>query len=185
MHDGELRAPPVVVTVTTSCNSNYYGKVRHVDKLQSMTIGGRELKGTAREVAERMQGTEPERIDEWFTEIGGVKYPVKQVLAVYSGWPRTFTSADAIRFLHRWGFDAWRSSTGKYEDHKRDSARPTPSSDLSAWALEPPNQMQLLYHAWAEGVTGRKLDQVAFLVGMRLQQAWQEHNRESDPGTAE
>jgi hypothetical protein len=156
-----------------------------MDKVQSMTIGGRELKGTAREVVERMQGTEPERIGEWFTEIAGVKYPVKQVLAVYSGWPRTFTSADAIRFLHRWGFETWRSSTGKYEEHKRDSAEQVPSSDLGAWALEPPTQMQQLYHAWAEGVTGRNLDQVAFLVGMRLQQAWQEHNRGSDSEAAE
>ena len=38
--------------------------------------------------------------------------------------------------------------------------------------------MQQLYHAWSEGVTGRKLDLVAFLAGMRLQKAWQEHNRE-------
>jgi hypothetical protein len=157
-----------------------------VDKVQSMIIGGRELKGTARQVAERMQGTEPERIGEWFTEIGGVKYPVKQVLAVYSGWPRTFTSADANRFLRRWGFDAWRSSTGKYEEHKqREAANPAPSSDLSAWALQPPTQMQQLYHAWAEGVTRRKLDQVAFLAGMRLQKAWQEHNREGEPEAAE
>jgi hypothetical protein len=149
-----------------------------------MIIGGRELTGTAREVAERMQGTEPERISEWFTEIGGVKYPVKQVLAVYSGWPRTFTSADAIRFLHRWGFRAWKSSTSKYEEHKRDLAEQAPSSDLGAWALQPPTQMQQLYHAWAEGATGRKLDQAAFLAGMRLQQAWQEHSRESDPEAA-
>jgi hypothetical protein len=156
-----------------------------MDKVQSMTIGGRELRGTAREVAERIQGMEPERIGEWFTEIGGVKYPVKQVLAVYSGWPRTFTSADAIRFLHRWGFDAWRSSTGKYEEHKRHSAEQPPSSDLGAWALQPPTQMQQLYHAWAEGATGRKLDQLAFLAGMRLQQAWQEHSRGSDPEAAE
>ena len=156
----------------------------YVDKVQSMIVRGRELRGTAREVAERMEGTEPERIDEWFTEIGGVKYPVKQVLAVYSGWPRTFTTADAIRFLHRWGFDAWRSSTDKYEEHKRASAEQPPSSDLGAWALQPPAQMQQLYHAWAEGVTGRKLDEVAFLAGMRLQQAWQEH-RGSDPETAE
>ena len=152
-----------------------------MDKVHKMIIGGRELKGTAREVADRMQGTEPERIDEWFTEIGGVKYPVKQVLAVYSGWPRTFTSADANRFLRRWGFDAWRTSTGKYEEHKREAAKPAPSSDLSAWALQPPTQMQQLYHAWSEGVTGRKLDQVAFLAGMRLQKAWQEHNREDEP----
>ena len=95
-----------------------------MDKVHKMIIGGRELKGTAREVADKMQGTEPERIDEWFTEIGGVKYPVKQVLAVYSGWPRTFTSADANRFLRRWGFDPWRTSTGKYEEHKRDAAKP-------------------------------------------------------------
>ena len=156
-----------------------------MDKIHSMIIGGRELKGTAREVAEMMRGTEPERIGEWFTEIGGIKYPVKQVLAVYSGWPRTFTSADAIRFLRRWGFDAWRSSTGKYEEHKRDSAKPAPSSDLAEWALQPPTQMQQLYHAWAEGVTSRKLDQVAFLAGMRLQQAWQEHSRGSDPEAAE
>jgi hypothetical protein len=45
--------------------------------------------------------------------------------------------------------------------------------------------MQQLYHAWAEGVTTRKLDQVAFLAGMRLQKAWQEHNREGEPEAAE
>ena len=45
--------------------------------------------------------------------------------------------------------------------------------------------MQQLYHAWAPGVTRRKLDQVAFVAGMRLQRAWQEHNRGSDPEAAE
>jgi hypothetical protein len=87
-----------------------------------------------------------------------------------------------LRRLRRWAFDAWRSSTGKYKEHKQ---REPATSDLSAWALQPPTQMQQLYHAWAEGVTRRKLDQVAFLAGMRLQKAWQEHNREGEPEAAE
>lgn len=163
----------------------------NLDQPHQMTIGGRKLKGTAREVIDRLSGTEPERIDKWFTDIGDVEYPVKQVLAVFSGWPRDFTTADARRFLHQWGFSAWRTDTGEYErqtgrlmgGHEpgaREAISPVPLGD-GAWALRPPTRWQELYHAWAEGVTGRKLDQMAFLVGLRLQKKYQEFNRTGDP----
>jgi len=58
-----------------------------------------------KDVVERMKGEKPGDIDKYYVDIGGKKYPIKQVIEVVCGIPLIgFTSMDAYRILEKLGF---------------------------------------------------------------------------------
>lgn len=61
----------------------------------------------SKEMVERtMREATPEPIKKWWVSIGGVHFPIKQVLSAVIGLPTAaFISTDAYRVLRRLGFD--------------------------------------------------------------------------------
>jgi len=74
-------------------------------------VSGRNISLSTREIVETMRGVEPEAIRRHAVEVGGVRYPVKQVFASVTGLDRLdFTSAVARRQLIRLGFTVEREA---------------------------------------------------------------------------
>jgi hypothetical protein len=74
-----------------------------------MVVGGRELDITAKDVVRKMRGVQPEPIRDHLVEIVNTEFPLKQVLAVVTGWERqSFTTMEANRVLTRLGFHCCR-----------------------------------------------------------------------------
>ena len=70
-----------------------------------VTVGGRSFDFDRERIVRKMRGVEPESIREHLVEVGGTKFPPKQVLAVVTGWDRqSFTTMEAQRVLTRVGF---------------------------------------------------------------------------------
>lgn len=59
---------------------------------------------TREDVVERVAGLAPGRIQRWATEVGGRRYPVKQVFRAAVGADRAFNSDEAKRLLERLEF---------------------------------------------------------------------------------
>ena len=69
------------------------------------TIGGNQVVLTKQDVEKALVGVEPERIKKYKVEIGGVFYPIKQVICVVTKIPpAAFISTDAYRVLRNLGF---------------------------------------------------------------------------------
>lgn len=78
------------------------------------TVGGRSFDEDADGVRRKMDGVQPEAIREHYTEVNGVKYPPKQVLAVVTGWERTsYTTMEAQRVLGQIGFVSHRADASR------------------------------------------------------------------------
>jgi len=71
----------------------------------SFTLAGRSFDLSVDDVRRRLQEHHPEAIDQYWVEIDGVRWPVKQVMALLTGLPRTsFQSQNSRRLLAKWGF---------------------------------------------------------------------------------
>ena len=61
------------------------------------------------DVVKAVEGVEPEPMSgkrKYYVEIGGKRYPIKQVVALVTGLPRiAFTAMDAYRILTKLGFE--------------------------------------------------------------------------------
>lgn len=69
------------------------------------TLDGESFELTPELVRARLQGREPEEVREYWVEIDGVRWPVKQVVALATGAKRSrFQSQDSRRWLHNLGF---------------------------------------------------------------------------------
>jgi len=78
------------------------------------TIRGKIYELTQEDVLRKVANIEPQRIYEYYIEIGGRRYPIKQVLALATALPPiSFTSKDAYDILSRLGFEI------KYRGEKR------------------------------------------------------------------
>jgi hypothetical protein len=85
-----------------------------------MIVGGRELDLTAKDVVLKMRNVEPEPIRDHLVEIVNTEFPIKQVMAVVTGWDRqSFTTMEANRVLNRLGFHCCR--VGQHSDGHRAS----------------------------------------------------------------
>jgi hypothetical protein len=70
------------------------------------TIGGNKVKLTKEAVEGALRGVEPQTVKKYKVEIGGVFYPIKQVICVASNLPpAAFISTDAYRILRNLGFE--------------------------------------------------------------------------------
>lgn len=57
-------------------------------------------------IEQMLRGSKPEPIKKYWTSIGGVHFPIKQVLSVATNLPTAaFISTDAYRVLSRLGFE--------------------------------------------------------------------------------
>ncbi len=69
------------------------------------TIGGETFSLEAKDVEKKLKGVEPEAIQQVYVVVSGVRYPVKQALAVSAGLIRAgFTTHQAFRVLRKLGF---------------------------------------------------------------------------------
>lgn len=70
------------------------------------TIAGKQVVLNKASVEEAMRSTTPDPIKKWWVSVGGVHFPIKQVLSVAVGLPTAaFISTDAYRILRRLGFE--------------------------------------------------------------------------------
>lgn len=77
-----------------------------MDERREFTLGGIRYCTTRRQMAEQLVGIAPERIRTYYVEIGGLRYPVKQAVAVGLGADRAaFQSQEAYRVLRVLGFE--------------------------------------------------------------------------------
>ncbi len=68
----------------------------------NFTVGGIEFELSTADVAQRLDGVEPEVIRELYLEVKGVKFPIKQAFAHVTGMQRgNFTSHDAMRVFRK------------------------------------------------------------------------------------
>lgn len=81
------------------------------------TVGGRSFSYTKKQITERMRGEKPEDARTHVVEVGGLAYPVKQVIGTVTGWERTsFTSLEARRVLGSVGLTCRRLDEETDED---------------------------------------------------------------------
>jgi hypothetical protein len=70
------------------------------------TIAGKHVTLSKQMVEDAMKEVTPEPIKKWWVSIGGVHFPIKQVVAAVIGLPTAaFISTDAYRVLRRLGFE--------------------------------------------------------------------------------
>jgi len=70
------------------------------------TIAGKQVSLSKETVEQTMKDATPEPIKKWWVAIGGVHFPIKQVLSMAVGLPTAaFISTDAYRVLRRLGFE--------------------------------------------------------------------------------
>ena len=70
------------------------------------TIGGNKVVLTKEGVENALHGIPPERIKKYRVEVGGIFYPIKQVICVAAKIPpAAFISTDAYRVLRNLGFE--------------------------------------------------------------------------------
>jgi hypothetical protein len=68
----------------------------------TFTVGGVEFELSAADVAQRLDGVEPEAIRELYVEVKDVKFPIKQAFAHVTGMQKgAFTSHDAMRVFRK------------------------------------------------------------------------------------
>jgi hypothetical protein len=73
-----------------------------MDNKMKFTVGGNEFSLSTADVANRLNGVEPEPIRELYVEVAGVKFPIKQAFAHLTGMQRGgFTSHDAMRVFRK------------------------------------------------------------------------------------
>ncbi len=74
-------------------------------------IRGVTYNSTKEDIEESLKGIKPEkRLAKYFVEVGGKKYPIKQVITQTLNFAKVaFTSQDAYAILHKLGFEV----TGK------------------------------------------------------------------------
>lgn len=71
----------------------------------NFTIGGNRVTLTHDAIVIALRNVEPEPIKKYKVEIGGVSYPIKQVICVAAKLPpAAFISTDAFRILRNLGF---------------------------------------------------------------------------------
>lgn len=99
---------------------------------RQMVVGGRELDLTAKDVVRKMRDVEPEPIRDHLVEVVNTEFPVKQVLAVVTGWDRqSFTTMEANRVLTRLGFHCCRVGQHSAGHHASEPGTAGPQ-DLSS-----------------------------------------------------
>jgi hypothetical protein len=70
------------------------------------THRGQEFELSKEDFVKAMKGIKPGNIQKYSTIVGGIEYPIRQVVAGGTGRPAIeFTSAAAYRLLQRFGFE--------------------------------------------------------------------------------
>src|SRR5690349_15194401 len=94
------------------------------DIAMHFTLDGQSFELTPELVRRSLVGQDPEDIREYWVEIDGVRWPVKQVIALATGAKRTrFQSQDSRRWLRNLGF-----AIGPEASATADSSAPTRGS---------------------------------------------------------
>ena len=74
------------------------------------TVGGKRFELSRAEVERRMEGVEPNPVREHYVEVGGRRFPPKQVLAAVTGLDLLdFQTTSARRVLGKLGFELGRA----------------------------------------------------------------------------
>lgn len=70
------------------------------------TVKGREFDISKEQIIKAVKEEEPRSITKYYVEIGGIRYPIKQVVELVTGLhPIDFTSMYANDILSKLGFD--------------------------------------------------------------------------------
>jgi hypothetical protein len=76
-----------------------------MNEQRTFTIGGKEVTFSKRSIKEAVGKIQPGPIKKYSVLVGGVRYPIKQVVSMASGQPTaTFIATDAYRILSHLGF---------------------------------------------------------------------------------
>ncbi len=98
VHRDSIRHAPYGRTLRSKASLDYNGAMH-------FTLDGERFELTAQLVRARLQDHVPETIQEYWVDIAGLQWPVKQVIAIATGAQRTrFQSQDARRWLQNLGF---------------------------------------------------------------------------------
>lgn len=102
------------------------------------TLGGDTYDLTPALVRERLTGHSPEEIRQYWVDIDGVHWPVKQVIALAAGVARgRFQSQDARRWLRNVGFSGGSGSVAVTQPERRvDTGMPVPQRPLDGTEWE-------------------------------------------------
>jgi len=97
-------------------------------------IDGRTYSAESTDVERVMRGVAPDSIQQHYVVLGGVEYPVKQVLSALTGLPRPqFTSHRARDLLRRLGFTMLAGGTAVAGREPGSALTATPSGPEWAW----------------------------------------------------
>lgn len=92
------------------------------------TLDGESFELTPELIRASLQGWTPEEVREYWVDIDGVRWPVKQVVALGTGAKRSrFQSQDSRRWLHNLGFPIGAGSSiisPQLDASRRDLVRP-------------------------------------------------------------
>ena len=92
----------------------------------SFTLAGRSFDLTANDVRRRLQQHYPESVDQYWVDVDGVRWPVKQVMALATGLARTsFQSQNSRRLLAKLGFTVGTGSKAVQPGTRRPGASPS------------------------------------------------------------
>jgi len=74
--------------------------------MQDFVLRGKSYRSSKEEIEEALRKVEPESVREYYIEVGGKSYPIKQPIQLITGLPRVaYTSMDAYGILRRFGFE--------------------------------------------------------------------------------
>lgn len=73
---------------------------------KTFQLGGKSVELSYEKVVKALRGVQPEPIQKYYIEVGNTSYPIKQALAVTTGFSLAgFTSQHAFRMLQSVGFE--------------------------------------------------------------------------------
>ena len=79
------------------------------DVREKFVIRGKEYEISREDILKKARELTPERVNHWFVEIEGKRFPVKQIVCETLGIERIrITTADAVRILEKLGFEPKR-----------------------------------------------------------------------------
>lgn len=109
----------------------------------SFTLAGRQFDLSEEDVRTSVAQHRPESIDQYWVEIDGTRWPVKQVMALVTGLGRSdFQSQNSRRLLAKLGFTIGKGSAALLPSPKQTATmpaiRPLRTADRPASVDEPP-----------------------------------------------
>ena len=101
------------------------------------TLDGESFELTPELVRVRLKGNQPEGINEYWVEIDGTRWPVKQVISLATGAPRgRFQSQDSRRWLRNLGFPIGSGATAISDGGERRTGAAAPRRSFDTSTLD-------------------------------------------------